>query len=70
MLALINTGSDKWIEHVREITAGKGVDLASDPVAGPGLEHRGSPSPALARGILGFVLTLVSAAIQALSVFR
>jgi hypothetical protein len=32
------------------------------------LEHRGSPSPALAQGILGFVLTLVAAAIQALPV--
>ena len=29
------------------------------------LEHRGSPSPALTRGILGFVLTFVAAAIQA-----
>jgi hypothetical protein len=29
-------------------------------------EHRGSPSPALARGIVGFVLTFVAAAIQAL----
>jgi hypothetical protein len=32
------------------------------------LEHRGSPSPALARGIVGFVLTFVAAAIQALCV--
>jgi NADPH2:quinone reductase len=36
---VVNTGSDKWIEHVREITVGKGVDLAFDPVAGPGLEQ-------------------------------
>jgi NADPH:quinone reductase-like Zn-dependent oxidoreductase len=36
---VVNTGSDKWIEHVREITAGKGVDLAFDPVAGPSLEQ-------------------------------
>jgi hypothetical protein len=32
------------------------------------LEHRGRPSPALARAIIGFVLTFVAAAIQALSV--
>src|SRR5262245_44783188 len=32
---VVNTGSDEWIEHVREITVGKGVDLAFDPVAGP-----------------------------------
>lgn len=36
---VVNTGSDKWIEHVREITVGKGVDLAFDPVAGSGLEQ-------------------------------
>jgi NADPH2:quinone reductase len=36
---VVNTGSDKWIEYVREITVGKGVDLAFDPVAGPGLEQ-------------------------------
>jgi hypothetical protein len=32
------------------------------------LEHRRSPSPALARGIVGFVLTYVAASIQALNV--
>ena len=36
---VVNTGSDKWIEHVREITVGKGVDMAFDPVAAPGIEQ-------------------------------
>jgi len=36
---VVNTRSDAWIEQVREMTEGKGVDLAFDPVAGPGLEQ-------------------------------
>jgi NADPH:quinone reductase-like Zn-dependent oxidoreductase len=36
---VVNTASDRWIEHVREITGEKGIDLAFDPVAGPGLER-------------------------------
>jgi NADPH2:quinone reductase len=36
---VVNTGSVKWIEEVQSITAGKGVDIAFDPVVGPGLEQ-------------------------------
>jgi NADPH:quinone reductase-like Zn-dependent oxidoreductase len=36
---VINTTTDRWVEKVREITSGKGVDLAFDPVAGPELER-------------------------------
>jgi NADPH:quinone reductase len=36
---VVNTKNDKWPERVREITSGKGVDLAFDPVVGPELER-------------------------------
>jgi NADPH2:quinone reductase len=36
---VVNTKTDGWVEKVREITSGKGVDLAFDPVAGPELER-------------------------------
>ena len=36
---VVNTKVDGWVEKVREITSGKGVDLAFDPVAGPELVH-------------------------------
>jgi len=36
---VVNTKADGWVEKVREITSGKGVDIAFDPVAGPGLEQ-------------------------------
>ncbi len=36
---VINTKTEGWVEKVREITSGKGVDLAFDPVAGPELER-------------------------------
>lgn len=36
---VVNATTDRWVEKVREITSGKGVDLAFDPVAGPGLER-------------------------------
>ena len=35
---VVNTKTEGWVEKVREITSGKGVDLAFDPVAGPELE--------------------------------
>jgi NADPH:quinone reductase len=35
---VINTKTDEWVAKVREITSGKGVDLAFDPVGGPELE--------------------------------
>jgi NADPH2:quinone reductase len=36
---VVNTKLDGWVDKVREITAGAGVDLAWDPVAGPELER-------------------------------
>jgi NADPH:quinone reductase-like Zn-dependent oxidoreductase len=36
---VVNTKVEGWVEKVREITAGAGVDLAFDPVAGPELEQ-------------------------------
>jgi NADPH2:quinone reductase len=36
---VVNTRSDTWTEKIGEITQGKGVDLAFDPVAGAGLEQ-------------------------------
>jgi len=36
---VVNTKTEGWVEKVREITSGKGVDLAFDPVAGPELER-------------------------------
>jgi NADPH:quinone reductase-like Zn-dependent oxidoreductase len=36
---VVNTKVDGWVEKVREITAGAGIDLAFDPVAGPELEQ-------------------------------
>jgi NADPH:quinone reductase-like Zn-dependent oxidoreductase len=36
---VVNTKTDGWVEKVREITSGKGVDLAFDPVAGPEIER-------------------------------
>ncbi|MBV9298158.1 MAG: zinc-dependent alcohol dehydrogenase family protein [Verrucomicrobia bacterium] len=36
---VVNTKRRGWAEKVREITAGAGVDLAFDPVAGPELEQ-------------------------------
>jgi NADPH:quinone reductase-like Zn-dependent oxidoreductase len=36
---VVNTKVEGWVEKVREITAGAGIDLAFDPVAGPGLEQ-------------------------------
>jgi NADPH:quinone reductase-like Zn-dependent oxidoreductase len=36
---VVNTKTDGWLEKVREITSGKGVDLAFDPVAGPEIER-------------------------------
>jgi NADPH:quinone reductase len=36
---VVNTKNGKWPEQVREITSGKGVDLAFDPVVGPELER-------------------------------
>jgi NADPH:quinone reductase len=36
---VVNTKTQGWVEKVREITAGQGVDLAFDPVAGPELER-------------------------------
>ena len=36
---VVNTKLEGWVEKVREITAGAGVDLAFDPVAGPELEQ-------------------------------
>jgi NADPH:quinone reductase-like Zn-dependent oxidoreductase len=36
---VVNTGTGDWITKVREISSGKGVDLAFDPVAGPELER-------------------------------
>ena len=35
---VVNTKHDGWVKKVKEITAGAGVDLAFDPVAGPELE--------------------------------
>ena len=35
---VVNTKTEGWVEKVREITSGRGVDLAFDPVAGPELE--------------------------------
>jgi NADPH:quinone reductase len=35
---VINTGLNQWVNQVNEVTGGKGVDLAFDPVAGPALE--------------------------------
>ena len=37
---VVNTKTEGWVEKVREITAGEGVDLAFDPVAGSELETR------------------------------
>jgi len=36
---VVNTKNNKWPERVREITSGRGVDLAFDPVVGPELER-------------------------------
>ena len=36
---VVNTKTDGWVEKVREITSGKGVDIAFDPVAGPEVER-------------------------------
>jgi NADPH:quinone reductase-like Zn-dependent oxidoreductase len=36
---VVNTKLDGWVEKVREFTAGEGIDLAWDPVAGPELEQ-------------------------------
>jgi NADPH:quinone reductase len=36
---VVNTKVEGWVEQVRQITSGKGVDLAFDPVAGPELER-------------------------------
>jgi NADPH:quinone reductase-like Zn-dependent oxidoreductase len=36
---VVNTKAEGWVEKVREITGGEGVDLAFDPVAGPELER-------------------------------
>ena len=36
---VVNTKTEGWIQKVREITSGKGLDLAFDPVAGPELEN-------------------------------
>jgi NADPH2:quinone reductase len=36
---VVNTKTEGWVEKVRKITSGKGVDLAFDPVAGPELER-------------------------------
>ena len=36
---VVNTKVDGWVEKVKEFTAGAGVDLAFDPVAGPELER-------------------------------
>jgi NADPH:quinone reductase len=36
---VVNTKAEGWVEKVRGITAGMGVDLAFDPVAGPQLEQ-------------------------------
>jgi NADPH:quinone reductase len=36
---VVNTKSDKWPKRVREITSGKGVDLAFDAIVGPELER-------------------------------
>jgi NADPH:quinone reductase len=35
---VVNTKTEGWVEKVREITSGKGVELAFDPVAGPEIE--------------------------------
>jgi NADPH:quinone reductase-like Zn-dependent oxidoreductase len=36
---VVNTKVEGWVEKVREITGGEGIDLAFDPVAGPELEQ-------------------------------
>jgi NADPH:quinone reductase len=36
---VINTKRDDWVEQVRTITSGEGVDLVFDPVAGPEVER-------------------------------
>jgi NADPH:quinone reductase-like Zn-dependent oxidoreductase len=36
---VVNTKAEGWVEKVREITGGAGVDLAFDPVAGPELDQ-------------------------------
>jgi NADPH:quinone reductase len=36
---VVNTKTEGWVQKVREITSGKGLDLAFDPVAGPELEN-------------------------------
>jgi NADPH:quinone reductase len=36
---VVNTKTEGWVEQVREIASGKGVDLAFDPVVGPELER-------------------------------
>jgi NADPH:quinone reductase-like Zn-dependent oxidoreductase len=36
---VVNTSNEKWPERVREITSGRGVDLAFDPVAGSEFER-------------------------------
>jgi NADPH:quinone reductase len=36
---VVNTKTEGWVEEVRQITSGKGVDLAFDPVAGFELER-------------------------------
>jgi NADPH:quinone reductase-like Zn-dependent oxidoreductase len=35
---VVNTKVEGWVEKVREITSGEGVDIAFDPIAGPELE--------------------------------
>jgi len=36
---VVNTKNQDWVEKVRAITAGEGVELAFDPVGGPELER-------------------------------
>jgi NADPH:quinone reductase len=36
---VVNTKRGDWVEHVRTLTSGEGVDLVFDPVAGPEVER-------------------------------